>query len=84
MSPSTNSAVVFEAIELPVDIARQRVLDERTAAKFIGVSPLTLERLRKTGAAPRHLRLSQRRLGYRLHDILEWLDARAAESGAVA
>jgi prophage regulatory protein len=77
MSPLANSAV-FEAIELPADIARQRVLDERTAAKFIGVSPMTLERLRKTGAAPRHLRLTERRLGYRLADILDWLDARAA------
>ena len=48
------------------EIARQRVLDEKTAAKFIGLSHMTLERMRKLGEAPRHLQLSPRRLGYQV------------------
>ena len=69
---------VFGPVDLPPEIARQRVLDERAAADFIGLSHMTLERMRKLGTAPRHITLSARRLGYRVCDLLDWLDARAA------
>ena len=49
----------------------------KTAAEFIGVSHVTLERMRKLGTAPKHLALSPRRLGYRIADLLAWLDERA-------
>ena len=78
MNSLLSSAAVFAPIELPPEIARQRVLDEKTAAQFIGVSHMTLERMRKLGTAPRHLLLSPRRLGYRVCDLLAWLDERAA------
>jgi predicted DNA-binding transcriptional regulator AlpA len=78
MTSLLNAATVFPPLELPSDIARQRVLDERTAADFIGLSHMTLERMRKLGTAPRHITLSTRRLGYRVCDLLDWLDARAA------
>jgi predicted DNA-binding transcriptional regulator AlpA len=73
-----STTAVFGPVELPPEIARQRVLDEKTAAEFIGVSPMTLERMRKLGAAPRHVLLSPRRLGYRICDLIAWLDARVA------
>ena len=79
-----NSAVVFGSVELPPEIASQRVIDERTAADFIGVSQVNLERMRKAGVAPRHVRLSERRLGYRVCDVLEWLDARVSGAGEAA
>jgi predicted DNA-binding transcriptional regulator AlpA len=79
-----NSAAFFGPVELPPEIARHRVLDEKTAAEFIGLSHVTLERMRKLGTAPKHLVLSPRRLGYRVCDLLAWLDARAASSGEAA
>jgi predicted DNA-binding transcriptional regulator AlpA len=78
MANLLNSTSVLGPVKLPPEIARQRVLDERTAAEFIGLSPMTLERMRKLGTAPRHLLLSPRRLGYRVCDLLAWLDERAA------
>jgi predicted DNA-binding transcriptional regulator AlpA len=80
----SSSATIFGAVELPPEIARHRVLDEKTAAEFIGLSQVTLERMRKLGTAPKHLVLSTRRLGYRVCDLLAWLDARAASSGEAA
>lgn len=78
MTSLFNTTAIFPPLDLPPDIARQRVLDERTAADFIGLSHMTLERMRKLGTAPRHIPLSTRRLGYRVCDLLDWLDARAA------
>lgn len=54
-----------------------RVLDEKSAAALLGVSHVTLERMRRAGRAPRHVQLSARRLGYRISDLTAWLDARA-------
>jgi predicted DNA-binding transcriptional regulator AlpA len=77
MTTPVSCTTIFGPLELPPDIARQRVLDEKTAAEFIGLSHMTLERMRKLGTAPRHVALSTRRLGYRVCDLLAWLDARA-------
>ena len=84
MSRLLNSAAFFGPIELPLEIAQQRVLNERAAAEFIGLSHVTLERMRKLGDAPKHLVLSPRRLGYRVADLLKWLDERAAANGEAA
>jgi predicted DNA-binding transcriptional regulator AlpA len=81
MSSLLDSAAVFPPLDMPLEIARQRVLNEKDAAAFIGLSAVTLERLRKLGTAPKHLMLSTRRLGYRVADLLSWLDERAAKSG---
>jgi predicted DNA-binding transcriptional regulator AlpA len=59
-------------------IAVHRVLDEKTAAELLGISHVTLERMRRSGRAPRHVQLSARRLGYRVCDPIAWLNARAA------
>ena len=84
MSSLLGSATVFPPIDLPPDIARQRVLNEKDAAAFVGLSAMTLERLRKLGNGPKHLVLSPRRLGYRVADLLKWLDERANASDEVA
>ena len=76
MNSSLNTAAIFGPVELPLEIARQRVLGEKEAAEFVGLSPMTLERMRKQGVAPQHVRLSARRLGYRICDLTDWLDAR--------
>ena len=66
--------------ELPADLAARRVLGERQAAAFLGLSESKLERLRRLQPhdAPRHVRLSERRLGYRVSDLEAWLADRAA------
>ena len=84
MNNLLTSTTVFGPVELPPDIARQRVVDEKTAAEFIGLSRMTLERLRKLGTAPKHIVLSPRRLGYRICDLLAWLDARVADTETAA
>jgi predicted DNA-binding transcriptional regulator AlpA len=53
-----------------------RVVDEPTAIKIVGVSPRTWDRMRQRGEAPPLTRLSERRIGYRVADLKEWLDAR--------
>jgi predicted DNA-binding transcriptional regulator AlpA len=82
MSNLLSSTAVFASVELPPEIARQRVVDEKAAAKFVGLSHVTLERMRKLGTAPKHIVLSPRRLGYRVCDLLAWLDARASDRPA--
>jgi predicted DNA-binding transcriptional regulator AlpA len=84
MSSLLASAAVFPPLDMPLEIALQRVLNEKDAATFIGVSAVTLERLRKVGAAPKHLMLSPRRLGYRVGDLMKWLDKRAAAGDEAA
>lgn len=64
----------------PLEITHQRVVDEKTAAEFIGVAPITLERMRKTGVGPCHVQLSSRRIGYRVCHLVHWLDARTSKA----
>jgi predicted DNA-binding transcriptional regulator AlpA len=59
-----------------------RILSEPAAAHMLGVSPDTLRRMAGRGEGPRRIKLSQRRVGYRLRECIEWIDARAAESAA--
>ncbi len=64
--------------QLPTALESYRVLPARQAAMLLGLSEATLERLRYTNEGPVARRLSARRLGYRISDLLAWLDARAA------
>lgn len=84
MAMLDNTFGIFAPTELPSELARLRVVDERTAASFLGLSPQTLERMRKLGTAPKHIVLSPRRLGYRVADLLSWLDQRAATTNTAA
>lgn len=49
-----------------------------------GLSEVTHERLDACGDGPRMIRLSARRVGYRLGDVLDWLDQRAATTNTAA
>ena len=63
---------------LPSDIARCRVLSTADAARFCGLSVPTFRRLKDRKAIPAPILLSERRLGWRIGDLSDWLDARAA------
>jgi predicted DNA-binding transcriptional regulator AlpA len=58
------------------DLDSIRVLSEPETYRTVGVSDRTWERLKAAGDTPPKTRLSEGRVGYRVCDIKEWLDAR--------
>ncbi|MGE8130019.1 helix-turn-helix transcriptional regulator [Methylobacterium sp. NPDC080182] len=64
---------------LPPDIARRRIMKAEDAAAFCGVSVNTLRNMRGAGTIPAPIQLSERRIGWRIGDLLDWQDCR--ESG---
>lgn len=62
---------------LPLELARRRVLGTKDAAAFIGVSVPTFRRMKDRKVIPSPIQLSERRLGWRIGDLADWLDARA-------
>jgi len=58
------------------DLAANRVVSEAVAAEIVGVSVDTLRRACQRGEGPPRLRLSPRRVGYRLRDLDAWLNER--------
>jgi len=61
------------------DLGRQRVISSKEAATFIGLSVPTLRRMMDRKALPSPIRLSDRRIGFRIGDLIDFLDCR--ESG---
>jgi predicted DNA-binding transcriptional regulator AlpA len=61
-----------------------RVASEAETAKIIGYSKDTLRREFRAGRAPPRVRLSGRRIGYRLSAIYAWLEARTEKPGSRA
>jgi predicted DNA-binding transcriptional regulator AlpA len=60
------------ATDTPTDpLWLERIVSEAEAAKLRGVSPDTLKRAALRGEGPERLRLSPRRVGYRLREVLE-------------
>jgi prophage regulatory protein len=56
--------------------AENYVLRTKDAAHFVGVSLFHFRRLHALGHLPAPIRLSERRLGWRLHDLDLWLESR--------
>jgi predicted DNA-binding transcriptional regulator AlpA len=61
-----------------------RVVSEAQAAEIIGLSKDTLRREFRAGRAPERVRLSGRRIGYRLSAIYAFLEAHTEKPGAMA
>jgi predicted DNA-binding transcriptional regulator AlpA len=61
-----------------------RVVTEDQAAKIIGYSKDTLRREFSAGRGPPRVRLSARRIGYRLSVLYAHLEARTEQPGASA
>jgi predicted DNA-binding transcriptional regulator AlpA len=57
------------------------LLDQKTAAKLLGLSVRTLERHRVAGTGPRFARLG-RLVRYRENDLIEWIDSNLRNSTA--
>jgi hypothetical protein len=58
------------------DLENIRVVPKPVAIKAAGVSPRTWDRLEAVGDTPPLTKLSANRVGYRVVDLVEWLDAR--------
>jgi predicted DNA-binding transcriptional regulator AlpA len=63
---------------LPADIARHRILNTEQTAAFIGFSIPHTRRLYRDKKMPEPLKLSERKLGWRVGDLVDWLAARSA------
>jgi predicted DNA-binding transcriptional regulator AlpA len=68
----------IQSTNLPPDLAPRRVLTPREAAAYLSLSPWTLEKWRGDDdpAGPPWVRLSERRIGYRLEDLDAWIGQR--------
>jgi predicted DNA-binding transcriptional regulator AlpA len=63
---------------LPTDLARYKVLNTAEAAAFCNFSIPHWRRLYRAKDVPPPLKLSTRKLGWRLGDLVDWLQAKAA------
>jgi predicted DNA-binding transcriptional regulator AlpA len=68
------------AIVAPLS-ALDRVVSETQAAEIIGYSKDTLRREFAAGRAPPRVRLSGRRIGYRLSELYKFLDLHSEQPG---
>lgn len=66
------------------DVAGRVYLSPAQAARFLGLSPRTLERFRETGDGPTFTRIGIRRIAYARRDLDEWLSARRYRSTSEA
>ncbi len=53
-----------------------RILRTPEAARYCGLSPHTLEKMRANGIGPRSVRLGVRAIGYEIEALDEWLGNR--------
>ncbi len=62
----------------------KRVVSEAAAAGQCDLSLVHFRRLRQLGDGPRHVKLGARRIGYRICDVLEWVERRLSKTGEAA
>jgi predicted DNA-binding transcriptional regulator AlpA len=65
--------------EIPVGF---RVVAYPVAAAICGCSAATLRREVDRGTGPRQVRLGNRRVGFRISDLQQWLESRASLTAA--
>jgi len=57
-----------------------RVIPESEAIHLANVSPASWSRMRQRGETPPLVRISRRRIGYRVSDLKKWIEARVEPS----
>ncbi len=55
---------------------QDRIVLKPEACRISGLSQSSLERLEKTGDFPKRIRVSSRRVCYKMSQLMEWLDSR--------
>ena len=61
-----------------------RVVPRLEAIRLAGVSEATWDRMERRNEGPRRCLISERRVGYRVRDLLAWLEARATATRRAA
>jgi hypothetical protein len=67
-------------INIPHD---DQLIDEKTAAKIMGLSPRFFQSRRLEGAGPPFIRLSQRCIRYRWRDLKTWFETFQRPGGGI-
>ncbi|MGL3709339.1 helix-turn-helix transcriptional regulator [Leptospirillum ferriphilum] len=62
------------------ELELKKVLPPNEAGEYLGISPLTLANWRVVGKGPLFVRLSPRKIGYRISDLDKWLSERVFSS----
>jgi predicted DNA-binding transcriptional regulator AlpA len=61
---------------LPTDLGRFRILDLRESAAFVGLEYSSWRALYARNETPRAVKIGARKLGWRLGDLVDWIEAR--------
>lgn len=56
------------------------LLDEQSAARFLGFTPRALQAWRQRGGGPQFVRISSRAVRYRKQDLVAWAENRLKRS----
>jgi len=60
----------------------QHIVNERQAAKYLGISEGTLRLWRSLGKAPRHFKAGEKMVRYLRSDLDLWIEGRLNSTGA--
>jgi predicted DNA-binding transcriptional regulator AlpA len=66
--------------ESQTEVLTQSLVNENVAAKYLGLSPRTLQNWRVRGGGPLFVRISNRSIRYRPSDIQDWIEERIRRS----
>lgn len=64
---------------LPSELTRERVLSSAQAAAMLGFSLAHFRRLYRSGRVPKPIRLSERKLGWKVGTLTDWLSQKERE-----
>jgi predicted DNA-binding transcriptional regulator AlpA len=65
---------------LPPELMRSRILDSAQTAEFIGLSLPHFRRRYRAGTAPIPIKIGERKFGWRVGDLVDWLDDRSRQT----
>lgn len=65
-----------------MELNEDRIIDAKELKVLIPFSPMHIWRKEKDGTFPRRIKLGPNRVGWSLHEIVEWIAERKAERGA--
>jgi len=69
---------------LPANLTLERILSVAQGAQLYGISIATFRRLKRAGKLPPPLQLSERRIGWRVRDLIEHLKAQPLADSSIS
>ena len=67
---------------LPEALARQRILSTTEAAQFVGLGIDRFRDLYRLGKVPKPILIGERKFGWKLGTLIDWIDERVARGDA--